>query len=117
MGEKLGGFIRKLRADKKWTLREASKHIGIAESYLWQLENDRRGIAGPDMFKKLAEGYGVPAETLLKHAGYAVGPVDEKQESDAKKKTLYRDYDKLPDEGKKELDNLMGWLQQKYSKK
>lgn len=117
MGEKLGGFLKQLRGDKKWTLREASKHIGISEAYLWQLENDKRELRDPELVKKLAEAYATPAESILKHAGYAVGPVDEKRETDAKKKTLYRDYDKLPEEGKKELDNLMGWLQQKYSKK
>ena len=115
--EKLGTFIKQLRVDRKLSLRDASKKLEIQEAYLWQLENNKRGAPRPEILNKLAAGYGVPTETLLKHAGYSVQPADEKQEVEAKKKVLYRDYDKLPDEGKKELDSLMGWLQQKYAKK
>ena len=118
MGVKLGDFIKKLREDKQLTLREASKRLDIAEAYLWQLENNKRGVPRPEMLKKLSDGYGVPPETLLKHAGYAMGQeVDEKQKVEAKKKVLFRDYDKLSAAGKENLELLMRVLQEKDSKK
>lgn len=116
MGEKLGAFLKQCRIEKGYSLKKAKERTGISEAYLWQLENNKRGVPRPDILKKLADGYDVPAETLLQYAGYSVGPVDEKKEINTKKKVLFRDYDKLSDAGKKELKVLMRWLQEKDSR-
>lgn len=113
----LGEYLKKLREEKGYSLREAGRQTGIAEAYLWQLENGKRVIPRPEMLKKLAKGYGVPAENILKHAGYPVGPADEKKEAASKKGVLYRVYEKLSNEGKKELEKYMQYLQQKDSGK
>lgn len=70
MEETLGEYLKKIRVQKGYSLKEASRQTGIAKAYLWQLENGERKIPRPEMLKKLAEGYGVPAETLLKIVGY-----------------------------------------------
>lgn len=117
MGETLGEFLKKLREEKGYSLREAGKQTGIAEAYLWQLENGKRGIAHPEMFKKLAKGYGVPAETLLKHAGYLEKPADQERETAVAKTHLFRDYEKLSPDRKKQLENFLRFLQKEEPKK
>ena len=49
-------FLRRLRLEKKLTLSEVSKQIGIAENYLSQLETGHRRPS-VEIAKKLGEFY------------------------------------------------------------
>ena len=117
MGESLGEYLKKIREEKGYSLREAGKRTKIAEAYLWQLENGKREIPRPEMLKKLAEGYGVPVETLLKHAGYFEEPADEKKEGETAKTHLFRGYEKLSPDQKKQFETFLRFLQKEDPKK
>lgn len=56
--------LRKLRADKGWTLEEASEKWGVSLSYLSELET---GQATPskDMAIRLSKKTGISAATLM----------------------------------------------------
>lgn len=112
MGDGLPAYLKKLRADKKYSLKEAGERTGIAEAYLWQLENGRREVPRPETLKKLADGYGIPVENLLKYAGYMEQSApDPKKEAEAETKVLFRDYEKLSDEKKKMFQMFLRSLQ------
>ncbi|NNN06743.1 MAG: helix-turn-helix domain-containing protein [Elusimicrobia bacterium] len=117
MGETLGSYLKEVRKKKNYSLREAKERTGISEAYLWQLENGKREIPRPETLKKLADGYGEPVETLLNHAGYGLKPADEKKQLESTKTHLFRDYEKLSDDSKKELETFLGYLRGKEAKK
>jgi len=113
-----GEVIKKIRVDQKLTLKAAAELTGIAEAYLWQLENGKRETPRPETIKKLADGYGVAAQQLLVSAGYL--PSSEEFKADVKKMEnshLFRDYQKLSEEGKKEFEVLLKYLKNKDSNK
>jgi HTH-type transcriptional regulator, competence development regulator len=112
-----GEIIKKIRTDKDLTLKAAAESTGIAEAYLWQLENGERKSPRPETIKKLADGYGIPVQHLLACAGYMPTKEETKQEVEQIKKThLFRDYQKLSDTGKKELENYLQYLKGKDTK-
>lgn len=57
--------LRVLRAEQAMTLTEAAQRIGISRDTLSDLE---RGIRHPHVgtLAKVSEGYGVPAEDLIR---------------------------------------------------
>ena len=52
--EKFGPYIRKLRIDLKITQRDLAKNIGIAPSYLNDLEKEKRAAPKPETIKKIS---------------------------------------------------------------
>lgn len=56
--------LLKLRKEQQWTQAFAAREIGIQQSYLSKLENDKV-IPSPEVLEKLAQAYGVTANTLL----------------------------------------------------
>lgn len=112
-----GEIIKKIRTDKDLTLKAAAELTGIAEAYLWQLENGERKSPRPETIKKLADGYGVPAQHLLACAGYLPTKEEMKEEVEQIKKThIFRDYEKLSATGKKELEDYLRYLKGKDTK-
>lgn len=112
-----GEIIKKIRTDKDLTLKAAAELTGIAEAYLWQLENGERKSPRPETIKKLADGYGVPPQHLLACAGYLPTKEEMKEEVEQIKKThIFRDYEKLSDTGKKELEDYLRYLKGKDTK-
>lgn len=73
-----GKYIRKLRNDRKLTIRQLELYSSVSNSYLSQLENGKRGIPSPDILKKLSKGLKHPYSDLLEKAGY----IDESDKSD-----------------------------------
>lgn len=55
---KLGEILKRLRAQRSWTLADAAEATGIARSSLSKIEN---GLMSPtyDLIQRLASGYGV----------------------------------------------------------
>lgn len=112
-----GEIIKRIRTDKDLTLKAAAELTGIAEAYLWQLENGERKSPRPETIKKLADGYGVPAQHLLSCAGYLPTKEEMKEEVEQIKKThIFRDYEKLSDTGKRELEDYLRYLKGKDTK-
>ncbi|WP_162880793.1 helix-turn-helix domain-containing protein [Paraliobacillus sediminis] len=65
-----GGKIRKIRTDKKLSLKDVAKLGNLSHPYISQIENNKRNTPKPEIIKKLAKGLGVPYNKLLKEAGY-----------------------------------------------
>ncbi len=103
--------------ERGFTLRQAGSEMGINDAYLWQLENGKREIPRPDTLEKLANGYGIPHDYLLRMVGYLKNQdayfkgIDEMQTS-----YLFRDYQKLSNEGKKKLESFLRFLQKEDKK-
>jgi HTH-type transcriptional regulator, competence development regulator len=84
--DSLGAYLRRLRESKNLSLREAARHADISSAYLSQVEGGKRGKRKgsadhfgphPQILKKLAEAYNIPANDLFTLAGY----LDEKENS------------------------------------
>jgi len=65
-----GSHIRKIRQDKKLGLREVATFLGIAPSYLSDIEKDRRNPPrNPEVIRKLAQILGEKSDSLMNLAG------------------------------------------------
>ncbi|MFC1956378.1 helix-turn-helix domain-containing protein [Chloroflexota bacterium] len=65
-----GEYLRTLRVEKRYSLREVEELSGVSNSYLGLIERGQRPIPGADILKKLAPVYDVPVRDLLATAGY-----------------------------------------------
>jgi len=70
MTENFGEYLRTLRSEKRYSLREVEELSGVSNSYLGLIERGQRPIPGADILKKLAPVYDVPVRDLLGAAGY-----------------------------------------------
>ena len=70
MMENFGEYLRTLRVEKRYSLREVEELSGVSNSYLGLIERGQRPIPGADILKKLAPVYDVPVRDLLATAGY-----------------------------------------------
>lgn len=77
-GEGLGQYLKQLREGKGFSLRQVAQEAGLSSGYLSQVEGVKRGkrksgeffAPHPQILKKLAAVYHVPADELLERAGY-----------------------------------------------
>jgi transcriptional regulator with XRE-family HTH domain len=74
-----GKYLRKLRKEKKLTVRQLDLYSGVSHSYISQIERGARGIPSPEILLKLSKALNVEYEELMKAAGYIR---DNKKESD-----------------------------------
>ena len=65
-----GEYLRKLREEQRWSLRQVAAKTGVSVSYITLIENGKRKAPGPEILRKLAPVYKVPIRELLKAAGY-----------------------------------------------
>ena len=70
MTENFGEYLRTLRLEKRYSLREVEELSGVSNSYLGLIERGQRPIPGADILKKLAPVFDVPVRDLLRAAGY-----------------------------------------------
>ncbi|WP_080840081.1 helix-turn-helix domain-containing protein [Cohnella massiliensis] len=68
--EEFGKYLRKLRNEKKMTVRQLDLYSGVSHSYLSQIENGKRGVPSPEILKKLHKPLGVSFEDLMRAAGH-----------------------------------------------
>jgi transcriptional regulator with XRE-family HTH domain len=71
LDKQIGEKLKKLREQKNLTLREAAEKIGMAYSYISQIENGK--VPSLDKIKKLCDLYEVPISSLF---GEKVEPDD-----------------------------------------
>ena len=71
----LARTLRVLRAERGWTLREASSRTGVTKETLSDLERGLRHPHDPTL-AKIAKGYGVPFEELLVEGPALVGKAE-----------------------------------------
>lgn len=65
----LGPYLKQLREQKTYTLREVEELTGISNAYLSLLENDKIKKPAPNNLHKLAEFYKIDLRELLSLAG------------------------------------------------
>ncbi|MFT8813331.1 LexA family protein [Oenococcus sp.] len=65
---KFSETVKKIRAEKKMTIRQLSLYTGINNGYISQIENDRVPIPKPETIDKLAKGLRVDNLVLYKAA-------------------------------------------------
>lgn len=68
----LGDTLRVARTARRLTLQQVQNATSVSLSYLSRLENRRIEKPGADILAKIADAYGIPAQTLLQMAGYGV---------------------------------------------
>lgn len=72
MNEKeFGEYIKKLRNEKKISMRKLAIISGVSNAHLSHLENGTRKMPKPDTILKLATALNVPYETLMLAAGHS----------------------------------------------
>jgi transcriptional regulator with XRE-family HTH domain len=91
--ETLGEYLRHIRESRNFSLRQAAKDAGISSAYLSQIEGGKRGKRKtgeehygphPQILKRLAEVYHVPASELMQRAGYIEGKGEERGFSESR---------------------------------
>ena len=70
MVENFGEYLRTLRLEKRYSLREVEQMSGVSNSYLGLIERGQRPIPGADILKKLAPVFDVPIRDMLAAGGY-----------------------------------------------
>ncbi|WP_186320977.1 helix-turn-helix domain-containing protein [Bacillus mycoides] len=68
--KEFGFYLKKIREEKKLSLRKVSELSSVSNAYLSQLENGKRGIPSPDILKKISQVLGVEYSELMNKAGY-----------------------------------------------
>ena len=75
----LGEYLYEVRRKRGWSLREAAKHVQLTHSRLDEIEKGRDARTGKHFVPsyinviRLAKGYGLPPDDLLRRAGYEPG--------------------------------------------
>lgn len=77
----LGEYIRKVRTDKKLSLRKAAELTGISHPYLSQLETGSHKKPSAEKLEKIAEGLDIHFNYLSYLAGYISYPTIENDET------------------------------------
>lgn len=68
--KEFGLYLRELRKAREFTLKQLADESHVSQSYITNVENNKRGIPSPDVLKKLADPLGVSYEELMIKAGY-----------------------------------------------
>ena len=63
--KEFGNYLKRLRLDKKLSLRQVEKAIGISNSYLYQIERGERNVPKLDVLRKMAATYDVSFASLM----------------------------------------------------
>lgn len=60
-----GEWLRAIRAQRGWSLHQASDKLGVSTSYVHRLENGSRATPSVTKLKEIAEGYNVPLNQVI----------------------------------------------------
>ena len=67
LADYIGLTVRRLRADRDYTLQALADESGVSKSYLGDIEKGRKNPT-TDVIEAIADALGVPARELLYHA-------------------------------------------------
>ena len=113
-----GAYLKKLREDRRMTLRDVEKIAEISNAYVSQLERNERGIPNYKVLEKLAKAYGVAVADLFRAAEQARATnLAEEEVASPDTKFISRGYEKLSPEHKKALKEFLQHLVEKDNKK
>jgi len=60
-----GSYLKRLRLEKKLSLRQVEKAVGISNSYLYQIERGERNVPKLEILRKMATTYDVSFASLM----------------------------------------------------
>lgn len=107
-----GERLRELRIEKNLTQEELASYFGLHKTRISQYELNKRQ-ADDEMKKKLAQYFNVSLDWLL-------GLTNVRNYTEDNNTTIAlhsnTDYDDLPDEARKEINNFIEFIKQKYKK-
>ena len=107
-----GERLRELRIEKNLTQEELASYFGLNKTRISQYELNKRQ-ADDEMKKKLAQYFNVSLDWLL-------GLTNVRNYTEDNNATIAlhsnTDYDDLPDEARKEINNFIEFIKQKYKK-
>lgn len=108
----LGERLKKLRLEHNISQTELAKQFNIARSTLSQYESNQR-TPSDDIKLKISDYFNVSLD-------YLIGKTDIKNYEDDSNITVAlhsdHEYDALPEEAKKEIENYIEYIKQKYKK-
>jgi len=111
MANEFGIYLKKLREDRKLTLRDVEEKAKISNAYLSQVEQGKKGVPTIKILSRLAEAYGVPVAGIMDNAEKA--SKNEKIDSkiaNPNSNFVARGYEKLPEEKKAALKSYLQHL-------
>lgn len=123
MGKTFGEYLKKLRTDRKLTLREVEKDFHISNGYLSQVERGERSTPTMKILMKLAMAYGVPLSVLSHEAEAEMRLEIQQREKNAENggyeeimpnpdtEFICRGYENLSEEKKRTLKDFLQYLQ------
>jgi transcriptional regulator with XRE-family HTH domain len=68
--EEFGMYLRELRKSKNITVKDLASASNVSQSYLTNVENNKRGVPSPDVLKRLYSHLDVDYMELMRSAGY-----------------------------------------------
>ena len=63
--KEFGSYLKRLRLEKKLSLRQVEKAVGISNSYLYQIERGERNVPKLEVLRKMAATYDVSFASLM----------------------------------------------------
>jgi transcriptional regulator with XRE-family HTH domain len=118
MGRVFGDYLRQLREDRQYTLRDVEQMAQVSNAYLSQVERGERGIPHFKVLKRLAEAYGVPLSAIIQAAEQETRrPAVPPKQPAPDAAFVSRGYEKLPEEKRQELKNFLQYLLQEEQRK
>jgi transcriptional regulator with XRE-family HTH domain len=119
MGKQFGIYLKKLRLDRKMSLREVEKIAKISNAYLSQVERGERNIPTLKILSRVAKAYGVEVGELIKRAEEEFENKGQKENeiSNPDSEYISRGYEGLSDEGKKILKEYLQYIMEKERSK
>ena len=76
--KKLGTYLKKLREEFGWSIRQAAKQTNVSPSYLSKIEaGDTFQSIGVEILIRLSKIYIIPVNEILKEAGFIKEEKDE----------------------------------------
>jgi transcriptional regulator with XRE-family HTH domain len=123
METNFGYFLRKVRKERKMSLREVERKAKISNAYLSQLERGERTVPTISFLTRLASTYGINVNVLIKKAVEEIENNKKKDDNIYKKMGKNNDdipapdffyvmesYELLTENGKKQLCKYLQFL-------
>jgi HTH-type transcriptional regulator, competence development regulator len=112
MKNNFGNYLKKLRLDRNLSLRDVEKKAKISNAYLSQVERGERSIPTLRILSRIAEAYGVDLSELAKKAEQEFSNKADNLDAtpNPEREFIYRGYDGLSDENKRNLHNYLKFL-------
>ena len=110
MNEALGRYLKRIRKERKLTLRAVEEKIGISNAYLSQVESSKIVRPSPSVLHKIAQCYDVSYEHLMQLAGHPLPTISTRRKKLQPAFRLSSGFDDLTEEEKKRVLEYIQFL-------